>query len=434
MIKFLFLLLPFLPLEKKPIDYYIDKSQSTIYYLYDTKIDSYDLKSNFQFKKSTEIKNSSDFDLTKFKFFNQSKLSSNYGGNILTIKKDSVVRIDNSYEHKMQMNSVEFNRNDTVFRYGGYGFFENRNFFTYYDSEINEWESLDIEGNIIPERISDFVYFIDNNKLFLTGGFKFDQFKKDVKIKNYTSYVFDFVTKKWSITGDMKIHLLRTNSFIIKDGVMVFQDGLIYKLDFYLNSIITYSSNSVSKKLESSVLKPFYYNDQILFFKIENDKVQMNTIPFGRFISSLEIKNSEKIHDNYFSYGFIIIIIFSIVFLILILNKFVIQTYYKKLRKRNEKYYFNFSEITLLEQEKMVLNLLFESSKNIGKVENRDVTNVFDDPSLNYGTINRRKNETIQQLNNKLKVVFKTSENIILKDNSLIDKREVNYSLNSKYL
>ena len=139
------------------------------------------------------------------------------GGNVLVVKNDSIKKIDNSFEHKMQINSIEFTRNDTIFRYGGYGFFECRNFFTYYDNNVNEWESLDINGNVIPERITDFVYFINKDKLYISGGFKFDQFKKDKKIENFDTYVFDFKTKKWSLKGKMKIHLVGNNSFNVNE-------------------------------------------------------------------------------------------------------------------------------------------------------------------------------------------------------------------------
>ena len=79
---------------------------------------------------SSEIKNSINLNLKNFKFVNQHLLSSNLGRGIPEIRGDSILRIDNSYKHKLQLSSFEFIRNDTIFRYGVYGFFENRNFFT----------------------------------------------------------------------------------------------------------------------------------------------------------------------------------------------------------------------------------------------------------------------------------------------------------------
>jgi len=145
------------------------------------------------------------------------------------------------------------------------------------------------------------------------------------------------------------------------------------------------------------------------------------------------MKNSGQLYYNYLEY---VVVSLSIVLLILIfflLNKFV-RLFYKKLRKVNENYFFNFRKVPLSESEKMILDTLYLSSKNFKRVDNRVVTDFFDDKSLNYGTINKRKNETIQHLNNKLMLVFKMSENIILKEYSKIDKREVLYYLNAKIL
>src|SRR6056300_864522 len=153
-----------------PIDYYFESSKSIIHILYKNKIEQYTLENDLKLFSSKEIKNSSEYDLSKFKFVNEYTLSSKLGGSILKIKGDSIFRIDNSYEHRMQISSLEFIRNDTIFRYGGYGFFENRNFFTYYNREINGWEFFNIKGEQIPEELSDFLYYKTKDKLYIFGG------------------------------------------------------------------------------------------------------------------------------------------------------------------------------------------------------------------------------------------------------------------------
>lgn len=60
------------------------------------------------------------------------------GGQVLEWHNDTISRIDHSYEHRNQLNSAIFQRNDTIFRFGGYGFFESRNFFTYFDYKTKE--------------------------------------------------------------------------------------------------------------------------------------------------------------------------------------------------------------------------------------------------------------------------------------------------------
>ena len=63
-----------------------------------------------------------------------------------------------------------------LFRYGGYGFFENRNFFTFYDKQTNGWEFLDINGMFYQKNFWILTSF-NKDKLFIFGGYKLDKFK-----------------------------------------------------------------------------------------------------------------------------------------------------------------------------------------------------------------------------------------------------------------
>ena len=414
-----------------PINYYFESSKSIIHILYKNKIEQYTLENGLKLNDSQEIKNSSEYDLSKFKFVNEYTLSSNSGGDILKIRGDSIFRIDNSYEHKMQLGSLEFIRNDTLFRYGGYGFFENRNFFTFYDKKVNGWESLDINGDIIPERISDFMYHFNKDKLYISGGYIFDKFKKDVKYKNLKTYLFDFNSKKWSVIGNLNTPLLKTVSFPINENSFInFTDGMIHIMDFEQNSIKKFSSNPISKKIESSFFKPFINKNNVVYFELKNDVLNIKSTPLGEFISNLKSIENERIYGvSYWLYSLIVLIIGIIFLVCVVFKKFV-----NKIVKIGDVFFYNLKKIKLNEKEKVIFNLLYTSSKKGESVENRIITDFFEDRTLNYGTINRRKNESIKTLNNKIKFFLSTNKDIIIRTNSQIDKREINYSINLDFL
>jgi hypothetical protein len=414
-----------------PIDYYFESSKSIIHILYKNKIEQYTLENDIKLISSKEIKNSSEYDLSKFKFVNEFTLSSNSGGSILKIKGDSIFRIDNSYEHKMQIGSLEFIRNDTLFRYGGYGFFENRNFFTFYDKKVNGWESLTINGDIIPERISDFIYHFNKDKLYISGGYSFDKFKKDVKYPNLKTYLFDFNSKKWSVIGDLNIPLFNNISFPIDENSLInFTDGMIHIMDFEQNSIKKFSTNPISKKIESSFFKPFINKNNVVYFELESDVLNIKSTPLGEFISNLKSIENERIYGvSYWLYSLIILILVIIFLVYVVFKKFV-----NKIIKIGDVFFYNLKKIKLNEKEKVIFDLLYTSSKKRKSVENRIITEFFEDRTLNYGTINRRKNESINTLNNKIKVFLSTNTDIIIRTNSQIDKREINYSINSDFL
>lgn len=410
-----------------PIDYYFESSKSIIHILYKNKIERYTLENDVELISSKEIKNSSEYDLSKFKFVNEYTLSSRLGGSILKIKGDSIFRADNSYEHKMQLGSLEFIRNDTLFRYGGYGFFENRNFFTFYDKKINGWESLNINGDIIPERISDFMYHFNKDKLYISGGYRFDKFKKDVKYQNLKTYLFDFNSKKWSVIGDLNTSVFNSIYFPLDEHSLInFTDGMIHIMDFEQNSIKKFSSNPISKKIESSFFKPFINKNNVVYFELKNDVLNIKSTPLGEFISNLKSIENERIYGvSYWLYSLIILILVIILLLYVVFKKFV-----NKILKIGDVFFYNLKKIKLNEKEKVIFNLLYTSSKKRKSVENRIITVFFEDRTLNYGTINRRKNESIKTLNNKIKFFLSTNKDIIIRTNSQIDKREINYSIN----
>lgn len=408
--------------------------QREFFTIYRKKIEKYDLNDNFRLVDSKEIRNSNNVDLRKFKFINHYQLSSNLGGEILEFKGDSIFRIDNSYNHKLQLGSLEFIRNDTIFRYGGYGFFENRNFFTYYNREINSWEFLKIKGEVIPEELSNFLYCITKDNIYILGGNIIDKFDNDITYKNYKSYKFDFKTKKWKYLGKLNNFLSRTLTISLNSDTFYSfnkENGNILKININSNLIEEFYKTPTIKKIKHSFFKPFFHKDKLHFFNYENNKLIFNSISIKDFESSLIKKDSRKIYQS--SYWILIVICLGfIVFLssIIIISK----KYINKIIKINGLYFFNFKRLSLRGKEEVVFNIIYNQGRNNKKVDNRTITEIFFDENLNYGTINRRKNESINKLNYKFKILLKTNKEIILREQSELDKREIFYSINSKFI
>ena len=429
---FIFLLL--LKTIQIPIDFYFEPSKEIIHILYKNKIEKYTLKNDIKLISSSEIKNSNLYDLSNFKFVNQHLLTSNLGGGILEIKGDSIIRIDNSYKHKLQLGSLEFIRNDTIIRYGGYGFFENRNFFTYYNTGLNSWEFLNIKGDVIPEELSDFVYHITKDNIYILGGNVIDKFNNDIIHKNYNSYKFDFETKKWEYLGKLNNYFGR-NLVIPLDNYTFFsfnkQNGNILKININSNLIEEFYKTPTTKKIQSSFLKPFVHKDKLHFFNHENNKLNFNSISIKDFESSLVKKESRKIYKSS-DWILILICLGLIVFVSSII--LMMKRIANKIIKINDLYFFNFKRLNFRGKEEILFSSIYNQSRINKKVDNRTITEIFYDENLNYGTINRRKNESINKLNDKLKILLKTTKDIILREQSEIDKREIFYSINSKFL
>ena len=117
----------------------VPDSDDKFYIVRSNSIVQKDLNNNtldsISFRNSSDVK---DIELVfkKGKSFAVSRGS----GMVWEISNDSMIRIDKSYDHKMTNGSKVFTHNDTIFKFGGYGYWSNRNFFTYFSENSKEWE------------------------------------------------------------------------------------------------------------------------------------------------------------------------------------------------------------------------------------------------------------------------------------------------------
>ena len=84
----------------------------------------------FKFSDSTFYKKFVATDFTLHQINNKLFITQNLGGIVYEVRGNELVRIDHSFEHKMQINSQHFVHDNRIFRFGGYGFWSARNFFT----------------------------------------------------------------------------------------------------------------------------------------------------------------------------------------------------------------------------------------------------------------------------------------------------------------
>ena len=90
-------------------------------------------------------------------------------GLLYRVENDSTIRLDNSFQHRKQFQSNDFVYRDTLFRYGGYGFWRANNF-TYFDHSTDEWEYYSINGYTVPEEAYDGKTFLLENTFYVLGG------------------------------------------------------------------------------------------------------------------------------------------------------------------------------------------------------------------------------------------------------------------------
>ena len=105
-----------------------------------------------------------------FTIINSNKLYmvSNGAGPVFIYRKNTFERIDNSSLHKNQFGGARFIYNNKIHIYGGYGFWSFKNFITFFDENISQWDLLYNDSKYTPDGRWKPIYNIINDRLYLS--------------------------------------------------------------------------------------------------------------------------------------------------------------------------------------------------------------------------------------------------------------------------
>jgi len=342
----------------------------------------------------------------------------------LYVKDLLLKRIDKTFHTGYNFQSVQFIRKDTLFSFGGYGFWQYHNILTYFDQNSSEWETytqLD-EG---PERFTNrfSCYSPKNDKVYaleLPRPFQFAETKK------YTFWEFNFNTKTWKRVGNINDRLAvmlpetkpaghyflfkYQNSNLIADpesNKVYSYEGPHAKLTDALDQEIThYNKNKIFS------YQKFLVGNKVNFL-IDSTSID-SLFKQSKFLFKLYESENSILHDSSF-------ITFSLI-LILIVSYFIFS---KKRRKTkiiaDELNSFSNFEIEVL--HKMFLKgLNFEFSSD-------ELNEILGAEKKPIETQRQIRSRFISTINQKAKLLFQISNGII-RQKSNLDKRYTIYKLN----
>jgi hypothetical protein len=109
-------------------------------------------------------------------------------------------RIDSTVFFGDNFRFLAFYRKDSLFQYGGYGFWENRDFFTYYRPLNHDWEFYR-GGDGKESLLSIHYYDPKTDMLFLLGNYEHNEHKDSQPFLTDSVYSYDFKTRHWSTLG-----------------------------------------------------------------------------------------------------------------------------------------------------------------------------------------------------------------------------------------
>ena len=342
----------------------------------------------------------------------------NQGGKVFKFINQNYLRVDNSFTHKNQLLSSIFIKNDTLFRFGGYGFFEAKNYFTYFSNETKEWEAFQTKSKMFPNGTFNNKYFTTSDYFYFFGGQSIDQKNKNVKTSNNDLWRYSFVNSSWELLLNNSFFVGKTYSpfdFFYKENFYFIHQNNLFSLDINTNSVFKYENLNALDK--GNYRFPSIVKNDTLFsigFSPNNKKYNFFSIPLSTLkIEKNIIKDSESI-----SYFILLFIFFTI-----LIFSYKKKWFNKKFKLNGLTLSYGFKTIKLLDLESIFFNLLIEG-KNI---ENSKLISSIDS-SIDNSQKTRIKNQIIYGLNIKLEILTQNSFTITNKA-SKNDKRYFDYRL-----
>jgi len=358
-----------------------------------------------------------EIDTTKLKSFDLKGEEYFFGGfnEVFRFENDSLRRIDNSVDSRVTINPYIFELNDTVIKYGGYGYWSQRNFMYYFDTTSLEWELYRINYDYIPEgSYSGFQNSTDDLIIFY-GGSRVDPKKRIESLPSEEIIMFNTKNKRLERLGTLDFDLITKKHLCSTNDLSFFYDNdFFYKVNPFQNKVSKYYKSSV---FLYNIFKSSY-DERENVFKInkilnKTGRAENIILDAGFLISPINEFELYKTPLNSFIY-FLLIIMFVVTFIIFKnhkKNKTVLGDTF--LIHNKSKYDFDIEDLSVLRQLTIQNEIQFN-----------DVMSYYQKSSLSYGHNTRVSNEKLDKLSIRLKSIFKLKNQPILKKKSDIDKRQ----------
>ena len=346
--------------------------------------------------------NSAEISFSKrFKVFNKNsdniKIVSVDGGHVFSVDNDTLKREDFSFNHKMSFGSAVFVRNDTIFKFGGYGFWSSRNFFTYFDNSSKEWEFYPSNSLLLPPPIHNFNFKVFDDEFIMTNGYTPDV---GTGIKNQSVsdiWKYNFIDRKWDNLGVS--NLPKYDNILEIDNDVFFarkQNNYDFIYVDYLNNVF-YDVETANTSIPINGLSSIIKGDTLYAFKDGNflKKPYRELIYTSKRVGSIEkriyLRSIELINGLGLSSFILVALLFSCIL-------FLKYRQNQKPRLTQLGLRFKGTSYDMQESEKNIIEVIISKDE----VMSQEIYDLVENKSLSYPQNNKIKNDTIKKINNKL--------------------------------
>jgi len=338
-------------------------------------------------------------------------------------------RIDSTDFYGNTFSSIDFSYNNSLYSYGGYGYFNINGQLRLYNPE-NEWSIVRLNQELkVLDHLTNYLeeksrlYFIEAPKIIESTGSKTTKYNAiALSIEKGENIVLGEVNKRINISNAKLIC-----DFKHMNGSLIIIDNETYLIDYENNKIY----KLINKKIEAlftSTLK----NEYNTFFSIDSNIYFYNKNK--NILSSIIVSKNDFKIEPYPLYGKIVNyeLIYSLFIIILLL---VILFYgYKKFNtKKKEHKVVIENDISSNEFNNIEIDLisaLIKNSENNSFLNVNDINEILGIKKKSLEIQKRVRSETINNINHKFNIKFNQKVTFIEREKSKVDKRFYNYIIN----
>jgi len=346
-----------------------------------------------------------------------------------------LIRIDSTLFFGYNFGSYFFTHNDTLFSFGGYGYWQTNGHLRYFKYDQAEWELMPLSEEITARKSdADFSY-----------NFWFDQSKGNFYVLKSTShpdsvYVLDMVKKKWSTLGK-RIHSQDLSYFISTPWGLMCSNGDTksspqYLLLDFVNNAISTLNNTKTTELTSSIYPNFkaLIKDSTLCIVKRFDANGLSKVhltktdfePTGKLIyEPLPEPSITSSLLKYVLYNWYILIALVAVFMMGLLlgkrsQKSIVQNSMPVNNISGNTRVFDLKEIDLVK-------LILSKSQLNQTASIEEINRVLGISEKSPDMQKKHRSDIISSINNKYRMVSGDLENLLSSKRSVPDKRSFEY-------
>jgi hypothetical protein len=388
-------------------------------------------------------------------------------GKLFKVNKSNIgytlQRIDSTIHSGVNFNSISFSLHDTLFQYGGSGFWTIRGLITYFSNSTHEWELYPSHQSVNGyEGLSNYAFYhldTNANKLYTTGIVVLKNPPFDLGFALVDSVcAFNFETKNWTKLGpinpELKKMIDRDNFYTLHLGKLFlfrrFFDWhwVDFENNLYGNLKIEKNSEAKQKWLNLYNTKSTY---QDLQFNLGNTCYLIKLDPdlntsFASFTISkddIDLTDADYIYkkNNFilaFYYNTLLPFFTPNVYILIIVSFFIFFVLYRQRKKRvpkevNAILNYNFvNSLTIIEKE--LVQVLYQQQLKGEEISPKLINKILGVQQKDTLTQNKSRSDHFLKINQKFKLATQQDLPLIVKSRDSIDKRQYNYGLETRYL